>query len=238
MRVVGIDGCKGGWVAVVYDTGAATLSVRVHPSFAALVNAYPDATAIGVDIPIGLNKQQPRACDLAARKAIPSRSSSVFPAPDRRFLEKLTGLEAPDLDYGAALSLARKLTGKGISQQLFNICPKVAEVDRFMTPALQTRIAEVHPEVSFSAIAGRQLCYPKKRGEGFEERRALLQSALGISIWEREEARALARPATPDDVLDATVAAWTARRVAEGIAERLPPDPPIDARGLRMEIVY
>ncbi len=56
--------------------------------------------------------------------------------------------------------------------------------------------------------------------------------------WPREAARDLARPAAPDDLLDAVAAAWTARRVVEGIAERLPAEPAMDRRGLRMEIVF
>ncbi len=79
---------------------------------------------------------------------------------------------------------------------------------------------------------------PKDKPEGYDERRALLATALGVSIWARNEAFGVARPAQPDDLLDAIVAVWTARRVAEGVAERLPPDPLVDRRGLRMEIVF
>ncbi len=41
--------------------------------------------------------------------------------------------------------------------------------------------------------------------------------------------------AATDDVLDALVACWTARRIHAGTAIRLPPTAPVDARGLRME---
>lgn len=103
----------------------------------------------------------------------------------------------------------------------------------------QDRVVEIHPEVSFWALAGRQpMQYRKTWPEGYAERQTLLADAFAMLIWPREEARELARPAAPDDVLDAVVAAWTARRVAEGVAERLPGDPPVDRRGLRMEIVY
>ena len=37
---------------------------------------------------------------------------------------------------------------------------------------------------------------------------------------------------------DAVAAAWTARRVVEGVAERLPPAPAVDRLGLRMEMVF
>jgi predicted RNase H-like nuclease len=237
MRVVGVDGCKGGWVAVTYDPGAGTLSPRVHRSFAEVLDAYQNAAAIGVDIPIGLNEGEPRRCDVAARQAISPRGSSVFPAPDARLLNELFGAGEQLLSYNDALSLARAITNKGITKQLYYICPKIAEVNRAMSPALQDRVVEVHPEVSFRVLAGRPLGHPKRKSAGYDERRALLEAALGISIWSRD-ARAAARPSQPDDLLDATVVAWTARRLAEGRAERLPPDPPRDRRGLRMEIVY
>jgi predicted RNase H-like nuclease len=80
--------------------------------------------------------------------------------------------------------------------------------------------------------------YRRTWPEGYEERTALLAAAFRVSIWSRDEARLVAPPAQPDDILDATVAAWTAPRVVSGVAERLPPDPPRDRRGLRMEIVY
>jgi predicted RNase H-like nuclease len=131
-----------------------------------------------------------------------------------------------------------ELTGKYLSQQTFGVGRKVAEVNWAMLGENQDFIFEIHPEVSFWALAGRPMQFRKTWTEGFDERRALLEEALAMPLWSREEARLLAGPAQPDDVLDADVAAWTARRQADGIAERFPLDPPIDARGLRMEIVY
>ncbi|MBW3631956.1 MAG: DUF429 domain-containing protein [Chloroflexi bacterium] len=132
-----------------------------------------------------------------------------------------------------------ELTGKYISAQAFAICRKVAEVNWAMAWVEQDRVFEIHPEVSFWALAGGQpMQYRKTWPEGYAERRELLAEAFGIPISSREEAREAARPAAPDDLLDAVVAAWTARRVADGIAERLPPNPPVDRRGLRMEIVF
>ncbi len=107
--------------------------------------------------------------------------------------------------------------GAGVSKQGFAIYAKVAEVNRAMTPALQARVVEVHPEVGFWALAGgRPMAHAKGTPEGYEERRALLSDELGLAIWSRDEARAVARPAAPDDLLDAVVASWTARRWAAG----------------------
>lgn len=231
MRVVGVDGCPGGWVAVVWDDGLGTLPARAHASFADLLAAHDEAAAIGIDIPIGLAEGRPRRCDVEARRVLGARRSSVFPAPDPRLLATST--------YHAATALSRELLGKGISRQAFAIYPKVAEVNAAMTPELQRRVVEVHPEVSFTALASRPMAYPKRTPEGFAERRAYLQAAFpGVDIPDRDAARQVARPASPDDVLDAIVAAWTAKRFATERACRLPEVPDTDARGLRMEIVY
>jgi predicted RNase H-like nuclease len=239
MRVVGVDGCPGGWVAVTWDTVDKTLVARVHPTFVEVLDVYQDAAALGVDIPIGLGEGQPRQCDLLARKAISPRGSCVFPAPDARLVEALIQTNASAHDFRHALSLARELTNKGISKQVFYICPKITEVNLAMTPELQQRVFEIHPEVSFWALAGKQpMVHKKRRQAGYDERAMLLEEKLDVTIWPRKEAFENARPAKPDDVLDAAVAAWTARRVSEDNAELLPTNPPIDRRGLRMAIVY
>ncbi|HVX30789.1 MAG TPA: DUF429 domain-containing protein [Nitrolancea sp.] len=231
MQVVGVDGCPGGWIAIAYDSEGSSITARVHPTFRDLLAAYPEAVSIGIDIPIGLVEGEPRRCDIEARQVLGPRRSSVFPAPDRRVLHSST--------YRDALERSRALTGKGISRQAFGIYPKVAEVDREMTPELQQRVFEVHPEVSFWALAGKPMAFRKSLVEGFTERRTHLQAAFaGLTIPGREEARRLARPASADDVLDAIVVAWTARRHATGRSCRLPSEAMIASRGLRMEIVY
>jgi predicted RNase H-like nuclease len=231
IEAVGVDGCRGGWIAVAYDPVARTLTAQVHPDFATLLAASPEMAAIGVDIPIGLSFGGTRRCDVEARRVLGPRRSSVFPAPDRRLLECA--------DYAGALTRARALTGKGISWQAFNIFAKVKEVDRVITPELQRRVIEVHPEVSFWALnGGRPMPHPKKRPEGFAERRRALAEAFDLTIPDRAEARLLAPGAAPDDLLDAIAVAWTARRWATGMARSLPPSPERDERGLRMEIDY
>ena len=52
------------------------------------------------------------------------------------------------------------------------------------------------------------------------------------------EAARLIRGAAADDVLDSVIAAWSARRVADGAFHVIPVAPLLDSRGLRMEMVY
>ncbi len=232
MHVIGVDSCKGGWVSIAWDVEAKTLAAAVHSTFADLLRDYADAAAIGVDIPIGLSESGPRHCDIEARKVLIGRRSSVFPTPHPGVLDVPT--------YKEALACSRVLTGKGISLQTFAICDKIAEVNRALTPKIQSRVFEVHPEVSFWALAGgHPMVYPKRKSVGYEERRAMLVTALeGVAIPPRREAGQWAPPVNAHDILDAIAAAWTASRFVSGQACRLPAEPLTDACGLRMEIVY
>jgi predicted RNase H-like nuclease len=225
---LGVDGCKAGWISARRD--AAGLNFGIYANFAELLVAHPTAT-IAIDIPIGLSESgEARACDVQARTLVGPRRSSIFPAPDRCILKCSTHAEASSANLG--------LCGKGISQQAFAICRKIREVDVVMSLDLQQRVFEVHPELCFWKLAGQKpLAYPKRKSPGFEERRVLLTGGFpGVHIPKRTVARQLG--AGPDDVLDSLVALWTAQRILRGHAERIPVEPKIDPRGLRMEMVY
>jgi predicted RNase H-like nuclease len=231
MHVVGVDSCPGGWIAMTYDAGMGTLIPAFFSTFAELVAASAAAERIGIDIPIGLAEGTPRQCDIEARKVLLWRRSSVFPAPDPRIVHCA--------HYADALARSYELCGKGISRQAFGIHPKVAEVNDHLTASGQDRVIEVHPEVSFWAMNdGQPMTHSKKRSLGFAERRDLLQRTLRIALPDRREIRTWARPAQPDDALDAIAAAWTANRAYRGEAKTLPIDPPFSVSGLRMEIVF
>jgi predicted RNase H-like nuclease len=218
LPVAGVDGCRAGWV-VVHD-GRAT----VHADFASVLTELPDDTVVAVDMPIGLADRYEvggRECDRLARARLgPKRGTSVFPAPPRPALA------------ARSLAAARSL-GWPATKQALNIAEKIEQVDNIMTPDLQLRVSEVHPELSFAELNGGRPVLSKKRlRKGRDERWALLEQA------------GFAKPTRPragekeDDLLDACAAAWSASRVALQRAARLPPNPPCDGRGLRMEIVW
>ena len=126
MRVVGVDGCKGGWVAVVYDVETGTLVPKFHPSFQEVLDDCRDAKVICVDIPIGLREgPPPRACDCEARKILKWKAPSVFTPPDPRLLSETV--------YEDALAKSREFTGKGIFLILFGMFPKLREVNQIVT---------------------------------------------------------------------------------------------------------
>jgi predicted RNase H-like nuclease len=92
----------------------------------------------------------------------------------------------------------------------------------------------VHPEVSFAALARRHLRHPKQTWVGLWERKHLL-AGEDIEIPEELGAAGVAGPA---DVLDAAVAAWSATRIAAGIAQSLPEHPVRGSDGLVAGIWY
>jgi predicted RNase H-like nuclease len=153
------------------------------------------------------------------------RRSSVFPPPARPLLGCC--------DYASANALSRRISGRGISRQTFNILDKIREADSAITPSLQQRVVESHPEVSFCALnADVSLEHTKRSADGRAERSLLLSGAFDDFARLRPP-----RGAAWDDLYDACVLAWTAARLAKGCERRLPANPQYDARGLRLEIV-
>jgi len=234
---VGVDGCKAGWLAISLDD-AGSWRIGVHGDFAALWANYEAAGLILVDIPIGLVDGGPdgRQCDTLARRLLsPRRSSSVFTPPAR------PTLEAPD--YQTALALNRRLTGRGISIQSWNIAPKIREVDRFLRRLSEDKrrpIREVHPELLFWALNGRQAMVQRKsRLSGYEERLAVLRQLFdpAEAIAKAALARYRRSEVARDDILDALAAAVTGY-LSRGELRSIPEDVPRDAFGLPMEMAY
>jgi predicted RNase H-like nuclease len=125
-----------------------------------------------------------------------------------------------------------------LSIQSFSIFAKIREANQTITPELQDWCFEIHPEICFWALAGGPMVHPKRRPAGYNERRDLLEAATGLSLPDRAVAFAWAKSAQPDDLLDALVAAWTAKRRVEGRAGRLGGDLSNGPGSLRMEMVY
>jgi predicted RNase H-like nuclease len=159
MEVVGVDGCKGGWVSAKYDSEERQFVSKTHPTFVEVLDSFPRVSCVAVDMPIGLIECNWRQCDLDARRILgPNKSSCVFQAPDPRILDAPTYREATDRAFA--------LCGKRPSVQAYGIHFKIREVNGAMTPSLQKRVIEVHPEVSFCALAGSTVISTKENPKG------------------------------------------------------------------------
>jgi predicted RNase H-like nuclease len=208
--VIGVDGCASGWIAASRDARGAI---------------------IAVDVPIGLLECGARDCDVEARRLLGVRRSSVFPAPIRPILAATSQADAS--------RIRRSIEDKGVSIQTWAIVPKIVEVDGFLRAdeARREIVREVHPEVSFFFLNGeRPMSAAKRKAVGQAERLSILRHWGGEAIID-----ALARrrelDCKADDIVDALVALWTAERIARGTAISIPGRPPLDAYGLRMEML-
>jgi predicted RNase H-like nuclease len=227
MLVAGIDGCRSGWVTFKVDLPAHATSVEVVDLPAWLRERPPDLACVGIDIPIGL-LEGTRGCDKAARKLLGQpRGSSVFAAPCRAALAAKS--------HAASSAINRLKTTRGLSQQAWCIASKIKEVDDAITPECQRWAFEVHPEVSFWALAGeRPMAHRKKREAGVNERLDLLRSVFpDIERLLKDRPSGVGK----DDLLDAAVAAWTALRISKCEAKRVC-ELERDAKGLEATIWY
>jgi predicted RNase H-like nuclease len=201
VKVLGLDACRGKWLAIALDEGRFD-AARLTSDAAGLAAAWPDAAAIGVDIPIGLPETPLREADRAAREFIGERRSAVFPTFPSAVLEALT------YDEAKAICVARGWPRPSI--QSYGMRHRILEIARLATA--DDRVFEVHPEVSFRELLGRTLS-PKRTASGALERQ-LAMTVAGIAVPDL--------PYPLEDVLDAAVAAWSAMRYARGDALPLP----------------
>src|SRR5262249_36303530 len=82
VRVAGVDGTRGGWVAIVLEESRFAADL-VLPSVATDFAELADVDEIGIDVPIGFG---PRAADKSARAFLKGAASTVFTTPSRDVL--------------------------------------------------------------------------------------------------------------------------------------------------------
>lgn len=232
--VAGVDGCGPQWIVAI--SRADRIELAVAENAADVLALTVDCAAVAVDIPMGLAGSCPRRCDSLARGRLGRAGSSVFPAPHRWMVEAYL----LDRQLTHAQLLAQKGDRAGISAQGFHLIKKIADWDAVLTRDEQCRVVEAHPEVSFRALArldGQpEQMSGKKSAEGAVQRMSLVQDKLGFDVTRVQIPTG--RPTLAlDDILDAVVLTWTARRLAQKRAERLPAEHQRDERGLLMQIV-
>lgn len=229
VAVLGVDGCRSGWVGALLVPGERRPRLLVEPTIDALVDAaraLAPVEVVGIDIPIGLPDTSTRQADALARRALPGKASSVFSTLTR------DAYAAPDRLSADAVNRVR--AGQGVGAQAFALAPKIREVDAWVRAVPGVTVIEVHPEVTFATMAGAPLAPSKKSPEGREARLAALAAA---GIDEPVPLPAGTRGVADDDVLDACAVAWTAARHARGETTCLPDPPEVFSDGLPATIV-
>jgi len=162
---------------------------------------------VAVDVPIGLSDTQARGCDLAAKKALGVRHSSLFLTPVRPALLCDTHAEATKTNHA--------LTGQGISIQAFGLRQKIGETEQFLH-TFPKRLYETHPELCFTHLTGAPLSAAKTTWAGVIQRINAL-ATVGITL---DTCLPAGAKCGADDMLDAAVASNTARRIAHNQAIR------------------
>ena len=235
--VVGVDGCRDGWIAARLDLSDLKLALSLWPTFrAVLAGPANDASFLMVDMPIGCAETGRRACEQEARAKLGrGRASSVFATPRRPMLAFREYAQANE--WGKRQGIA---AGGGLSKQAWMIKPKIVEIDDLITPTDQLWIAEAHPEVAFYRLNDEHACTHSKHTEdGRKERLRLLRRhglrGIDARIRTLKSKTGAGRKFATDDAYDACALALTARARMEGNAIRLG-DGARDARGLLMEI--
>lgn len=227
--LAGIDGCRGGWIAIELDSDSRALTPCFIPDLAAYLLAPSAPRLATIDIPIGLSENRSRECDVEARKLLQIRRSSVFPAPLRAALKAKTRPQADEI--------SRAICDKGVGAQSFGIYPKVKEVDDLLQShsELQTRLREIHPELCFWCWNNNTpMSHPKRTGQGFVERFHLIANHFGESAFDDARKALPKQNVADDDILDAFAALWTAERIFNDTATRIPLIPVQDSTGLDM----
>lgn len=235
--IAGVDGCKAGWIVAYCVAGKpAQAELAVFSSFADVLDFTPAFVRIAVDMPIGLPDRvgpSGRGPEKAVRPHLGQRQSSVFTVPSR------AAVFTEDYRAACAVALDTSEPPKKVSKQAYYLFPKIREIDELMTPELEARVFEVHPELAFWRLNGeKEMSLPKKvksraNPEGLDQRRDLLVShGFDRAFLDQAPPRGAGR----DDLLDAAANCLIAERILTGKAESFPEDYQRDGKGLRMAI--
>jgi predicted RNase H-like nuclease len=236
--LAGVDGCVGGWLVAFVRPNGDEARLRVVTRFADVLSAPEAPAIIAVDMPIGLPERTGlggRAAENLVRPLLGGRQSSVFSVPSR------AAIFAPDYRRACEIAQATSDPPRKVSKQLFNIAPKIREVDEALRtlPQAAARVFEVHPELAFWRLnGGRALTEPKKvKSRPYQPGLMLRRQLLIAGGFASEIVNAPPlKGAGADDLLDALACAAIARRLAKSLAVSYPDPPPRDAYGLSMAI--
>lgn len=228
-KYIGVDGCKGGWIASIYDSGS--FEIKKYSSVDELVEANKNYNELLIDMVIGMqsSKDEVRP-DNAARALIPGRTSTIFAVPAR---------QAIYADTREAIREANKTAlGKDLPAQAIAIIPKMRELDEFLqeNPAHKNRLKESHPEVCFSRLNGSVVMSRKADGEGITERVGIIKQYIPDITDEYIYQEAKRFKCNADDIVDSIVLCITANLEAQGKTDVIPENVQEDITGLKMQM--
>lgn len=229
---VGLDGCRYGWVCCQIQDEKISFDLLKHISDITRLNS----TLIFVDIPIGLGDiKVKRTIDIELRKLLSkSRKSSVFTPPI---------MEVLDVEnYKIGNEISKKISGKGISIQSWNISKKIKEVNDFKLSkeSSEMNLFESHPELCFKSLNKNPLMHSKKTHEGVLERLAIINKYILLSpnkvddFYRKFKSNMLKK----DDIVDAAVLALSAKLWNKNGKCKITQEISRDSNGIPFQIRY
>lgn len=232
-HILGIDGCSAGWVVSrLFADGDCALNVVT--TIEALGSECAAGDLVCIDMPIGIPPDSQRVCDAKAKAVLGRYNARVFMTPPRPVVDQP--------DYPSANATSKRLIGKGLSKQMWNILPKVRALDALLQtrPALRNIIRECHPEIALWGLGRTIVASNKATPEGRADRLRVLGAHIRAPERCIEAARDTikVRDAKDDDLIDAMICAVVGAGAWDGTIRALDEQLPRDATGLAMNIWY
>lgn len=227
---IGVDGCRGGWIAAVLKQG--DLMINKYLSVSEIVKEYPEFDGFFIDMIIGLagNKEHVRP-EAEARKLIRERSSTLFPAPCRQAVYSESVAKAYEEN--------ERVLGKKFTPLTVGIIPKMRELDMFLqeNPRYKNVIRESHPEICFGRLNNSTVLTKKSEQEGMRERINILSDFIKELDLDKITGLSKSFRCNADDVLDAVCLCVSANIVSQGKYQEVPEHPMTDDTGLLMQMI-
>lgn len=231
---VGIDGCKGKWIAVSLTEDG--FKVEKHTTISDICRQYSNADTMIIDIPIGLpeGKDDIRP-DRFVKKELGKKGSSIFEVPCRG------AVYAEGKDDARLKNI--NVLGKSLSEQSLGITKAIRQVDQFLqeNPIWKNRLLESHPELCFSKLNNNQpVLENKATTEGQQKRLDILRRYYpdADQVIQKYLTEIPSRKKI-DDVIDALCLAVTGKISLENDGlKTIPENPHKDKNGLLMKMVY
>jgi len=234
--VIGIDGCRFGWVAVKVDA-LQNFSISKHKTIDEIFQNFPKADIYLIDMPIGLaDKSHPRNVEELARPHLkPNKTSSIFPVPCRPAIYSNS--------YEEAKKNNLEILGKSIPIQSWNISHKIKKLDLFLiqNKTFIQKVSEAHPELCFAKLNNGQPLFSKKNTvEGIEERLNLISkfSSKASVFYKNHQNDFLKKEVKADDFVDALGLALVAFLGIKNGFEILIKKRETDANGIPFNMVF
>ena len=253
-RSVGVARTAGSWIAVAFDGPAFVEAVATDEIGAIWARYGEDAELIVVGVPIGLigrvddagstgsarrsddrSQSAERRCDVLARELLGDRARAIHAPPSREAARRRR--------FPAARRVHERTTGAQLTRAAFEQSVAIAAVDELLQEVPESRsvLRGSHPELAFRAFADEPLDRDPSTAGGYAERmRTLAEHDRDAPPTVQSAAEAVADADVPiEGVLAALALGYTARSDdCTATLRSLPPEPPTDATGLPMELVY